>query len=151
MDGDDRLVLVARTTLPVPGGVFDVLGLLEPATGLEHLALVASGGWGESGRPVVSVHVECVPADVLGSTACGCAAALLEGRHQVLRHGGVLVYLRDGRVVPGGAGSLLTLGHLPPDTGLVAAALRHAADGAVVGRSADHRAPPVVSDGAGIR
>jgi 3,4-dihydroxy 2-butanone 4-phosphate synthase/GTP cyclohydrolase II len=85
---------VVTTNLPTRHGMFRAVGYRGMRDGAEHVALVA--GTVDDGRDVpVHVHVECLTADVLGSTACGCRAALDDGLETIAAEGrGVIVYLR---------------------------------------------------------
>jgi len=80
--------------IPRVGGDVAVVAYRDVASGTEHLAVVR--GDVATAEPVaVVVHRECVSADAVRSTSCGCAGRLEVGLDAVQAAGrGVLVYLR---------------------------------------------------------
>ncbi|KAA0876303.1 GTP cyclohydrolase II [Nitrincola tapanii] len=89
---------VAESKLPMPWGVFRMVGFEDTATGKEHVALV----YGEiaDGQPVLArLHSECLTGDALFSLRCDCGFQLQEALRRITEEGaGVLLYLRqEGR------------------------------------------------------
>lgn len=89
---------VADSKLPMPWGVFTMVGFEDEETGKEHVALV----YGElsSDEPVLArVHSECLTGDALFSLRCDCGFQLQEALKRIVNNGsGVLLYLRqEGR------------------------------------------------------
>lgn len=76
-------------------GTFTLFEYRDELLGTEHLALV---GGPPTGRPTVTVHLECSAGDLFGATACACRARLDGALATVAHRGGALVYLRDRRV-----------------------------------------------------
>lgn len=73
-------------------------GLLPNGDMREHFALVFRTDANDGQAPLVRVHSECVTGDLLGSLRCDCGRQLEEALGRLLKHGGVLVYLRqEGR------------------------------------------------------
>ncbi|MGW1176847.1 bifunctional 3,4-dihydroxy-2-butanone-4-phosphate synthase/GTP cyclohydrolase II [Kitasatospora sp. NPDC002543] len=100
----------ATTALPTEHGEFTAVGYRGTLDGVEHLALVASGGpaggLDASGRlpdgedVLVRVHSECLTGDVFGSLRCDCGPQLESSLKRVAEAGrGVVLYLRghEGR------------------------------------------------------
>jgi GTP cyclohydrolase II len=89
---------VASARLPTQFGEFSALVFEDPATGLNHTALVM--GEVADGEPVlVRLHSECLTGDVLGSLRCDCGSQLNAAIRQIAERGrGVVIYLRqEGR------------------------------------------------------
>ncbi|MFF7989103.1 bifunctional 3,4-dihydroxy-2-butanone-4-phosphate synthase/GTP cyclohydrolase II [Kitasatospora xanthocidica] len=100
----------AVTSLPTAYGEFTAIGYRGTIDGIEHIALVASGGpdggLDGSGRlpdgedVLVRVHSECLTGDVFGSLRCDCGPQLEASLQRVAEAGrGVVLYLRghEGR------------------------------------------------------
>lgn len=85
-------------TLPTPHGVFRVHVFTEPATGLEHVALVSGEVAGQE-RVATRIHSECLTGDAFGSLRCDCREQLERALARIAaRPRGVLLYLRqEGR------------------------------------------------------
>lgn len=95
---DDSLRVLARTTLPTPRAVFDVLVFTAGADTTTHVALLLGALKGTD--VFVRVHSECLTGDVLGSLRCDCGEQLDASLHTIAAAGnGVLIYLRghEGR------------------------------------------------------
>lgn len=92
-----RITRRAETTLPTTHGPFRALGYRDRRSGIEHLALVATGQG--SAPPLVRVHSECLTGEALGSLKCECGPQLQAALARVQEEGGVVVYLRgqEGR------------------------------------------------------
>jgi GTP cyclohydrolase II len=88
----------AQCRLPTAQGEFRLLACADPATGLEHAALLL-GNWTDRDAVLVRVHSECLTGDVLGSLRCDCGAQWRAAQAAVGDAGcGVLLYLRqEGR------------------------------------------------------
>lgn len=114
----DRVVRVARTSVPTRHGRFDAVGYRDLLTGAEHVALLApgvaagdgSGGAGDGSGAVagaggearlVRLHSECLTGDAFGSLRCDCGPQLDDALARVADAGGAVVYLRghEGRGV----------------------------------------------------
>ncbi|MEJ5945880.1 3,4-dihydroxy-2-butanone-4-phosphate synthase [Pseudokineococcus basanitobsidens] len=99
------VVAGAVASLPTASGRFTARVFVEPATGLEHLALVPEGPDGEvrelpAEDVLVRVHSECLTGDALGSRRCDCGPQLRASLAAVAAEGaGVVVYVRghEGR------------------------------------------------------
>ena len=92
-----RVTLVSQAHLPTRFGRFRILVFRE-AGGLEHVALVNGGVFGEEDVPT-RVHSECLTGDAFGSLRCDCREQLERGLASLGRgERGVLLYLRqEGR------------------------------------------------------
>jgi 3,4-dihydroxy 2-butanone 4-phosphate synthase / GTP cyclohydrolase II len=89
---------VISAQVPLPYGVFTLVGFKDHQAGREHLAAVF-GDIG-SGSTLVRVHSECLTGDVFGSKRCDCGAQLEQSLAMIANAGaGVVVYLRghEGR------------------------------------------------------
>lgn len=98
----DRVMEVARSSLPTSHGQFEAIGFFDLATGDEHLVLVSALGGGSSHVPaLVRVQSECLTGDVFGSQRCDCGAQLQQALALIATQPGVLIYLRghEGRGV----------------------------------------------------
>jgi GTP cyclohydrolase II len=87
---------LAEARVPTEHGSFTMKLFREPATGLEHVAMVM----GEvAGSALVRVHSECMTGDVFGSLRCDCGPQLNFAMSEIGKKGsGVVVYLRqEGR------------------------------------------------------
>ncbi|KAK7247921.1 3,4-dihydroxy-2-butanone-4-phosphate synthase [Aureococcus anophagefferens] len=82
----------AVTRMPTAHGLFDAVCYAEPASGVEHIALLAG-------------DVECATGDIFGSRRCDCGEQLQRSLELVRASGGVLLYLRghEGRGIGLGA------------------------------------------------
>lgn len=91
------LARVACPDLPTRYGTFRMIVYEDTLSGHSHFALVA--GKIDPDLPVlVRVHSECLTGDTLHSLRCDCGEQLEYALHEISRHGGVLVYLRqEGR------------------------------------------------------
>jgi len=89
--------LYAEAPLPTGRGLFRAVVFREPASGVEHVAMVMGDVAGE--RVPVRVHSECLTSEVLGSLKCDCRAQLDRALDLVAALGrGVVLYLRqEGR------------------------------------------------------
>lgn len=84
----------AQARIPMPQGVFSVVGYGNDVSGREVVALVHGDVAGH--RALVRVHQECPVGDVFGGF-CGCRARLHADMEAVVASGcGVVVYLRGG-------------------------------------------------------
>ncbi len=98
----DRVVEVARTTLPTRHGTFEAISYLDLVTGADHVLLVSPRGRGTSGvPPLVRLHSECVTGEVFGSERCDCGPQLAQAMARLADEPGAVVYLRghEGRGV----------------------------------------------------
>lgn len=89
---------VADSKLPMPWGVFTMVGFEDTETGKEHVAMVFGDVAGEA--PVLArIHSECLTGDALFSLRCDCGFQLQEALKRIAETGcGVLLYLRqEGR------------------------------------------------------
>lgn len=89
---------VADSKLPMPWGVFTMVGFEDTETGKEHVAMVFGNVAGEA--PVLArIHSECLTGDALFSLRCDCGFQLQEALKRIAETGcGVLLYLRqEGR------------------------------------------------------
>ncbi|RVU29936.1 MULTISPECIES: GTP cyclohydrolase II [Neptunomonas] len=89
---------VAESKLPMPWGVFTMVGFEDIETGKEHVALVYGDVAGDT--PVLArIHSECLTGDALFSLRCDCGFQLQEALQRIAEAGsGVLLYLRqEGR------------------------------------------------------
>ena len=90
---------VANVHMPIAEGNFLARAYRDPATGVEHFALVL-GDPAVTPGCLVRVHSECLTGDVFGSRRCDCGPQLHEALRRIAAAGcGVLVYLRghEGR------------------------------------------------------
>lgn len=90
--------LIAECKLPMPMGVFRMVGFEEVESGKEHIALVYGDVAGD--EPVLArMHSECLTGDALFSLRCDCGFQLQEALKRITEEGkGVLLYLRqEGR------------------------------------------------------
>jgi GTP cyclohydrolase II len=97
--GGTGLRRIAQTVLPTDEGLFDVHAYLDPATGVDYLAMVMGQPAGEL-PPLVRIHSECLTGDALGSHRCDCGDQLRAARQAIAAEGrGIIVYLRghEGR------------------------------------------------------
>ena len=98
----DRVAEAARTTLPTPQGVFQVVGYHDLLTDEAHLLLVSPHGLGTPDNPpLVRVHSECLTGDVFGSLRCDCGPQLDAALRRIAEEPGAVVYLggHEGRGV----------------------------------------------------
>lgn len=89
---------VADSKLPMPWGVFTMVGFEDTETGKEHVAMVFGDVAGDT--PVLArIHSECLTGDALFSLRCDCGFQLQEALKRIAETGcGVLLYLRqEGR------------------------------------------------------
>lgn len=89
---------VAKSKLPTPWAVFELLGFEEPDTGKEHVMLSLGDVTNED--PVLCrIHSECLTGDALFSQRCDCGAQLEAAMRKIAQQGrGVILYLRqEGR------------------------------------------------------
>lgn len=89
---------VAESKLPMPWGVFTMVGFEDSETGKEHVAMVFGDVSGD--EPVLArIHSECLTGDALFSLRCDCGFQLQEALKRIAENGrGVLLYLRqEGR------------------------------------------------------
>jgi 3,4-dihydroxy 2-butanone 4-phosphate synthase/GTP cyclohydrolase II len=129
--GAAAVVRGAVTRMPTAHGLFDAVCYAEPASGVEHIALLAGdvcpGAAADRARiprpardraaaaapatdprrlaPLVRVHSECATGDIFGSRRCDCGEQLQRSLELVRASGGVLLYLRghEGRGIGLGA------------------------------------------------
>lgn len=90
---------VSDAELPTKVGSFRAIAYRDPASGLEHLALVM-GSLENSENPLVRIHSECVTGEALGSLRCDCGDQLQQALSMIEAEGtGCVVYLRgqEGR------------------------------------------------------
>ena len=113
---------VTEARLPTAHGEFVVRAYHEPATGVDHLALIAPGTAAASDGatsahpdsaapaagtprpalpavPLVRVHSECLTGEAFDSLKCECGPQLRMAMRLIQAEGGVLLYLRghEGR------------------------------------------------------
>ena len=96
----DRVVEVARTSLPTQGALFETVGYLDQLTGANHLLLISPHGLGSPEEPpLVRMHSECLTGDVFGSERCDCGPQLARALALIADRPGAVVYLRghEGR------------------------------------------------------
>lgn len=88
--------LRAEAALPTRHGDFRVRAYRDPASGVDHLAII---GDPLPPLPLVRVHSECLTGEAFGSLRCECGPQLDDALARVAREGGVVVYLRghEGR------------------------------------------------------
>lgn len=92
-----RLLRTEEAVLPTPHGKFRMVAFTDPATGLDHLAVI-SGQVRDRHGVLARVHSECLTGDVLGSMRCDCGDQLELGLKRIAEEDGVVVYLRqEGR------------------------------------------------------
>ncbi|GGK40027.1 3,4-dihydroxy-2-butanone-4-phosphate synthase [Micrococcus flavus] len=90
----------AEASLPTVHGDFRVSVHPDPATGAEHVLLLAPGPGGDPDAPVtLRLHSECLTGDVFGSLRCDCGPQLHAALADAAAHGGGVLYLRghEGR------------------------------------------------------
>ncbi len=95
-----RVRRCVETVLPTPYGSMRAIGYRDLVTGADHLAVVAPGPSGSSGREqLVRVHSECLTGETFHSLRCDCGPQLDQALQLIGRSGGALVYLRghEGR------------------------------------------------------
>jgi 3,4-dihydroxy 2-butanone 4-phosphate synthase / GTP cyclohydrolase II len=96
-DPPAELPRTEEALLPTRHGNFRVVAFTDPATGTDHLALIAGNVQGEHGV-LVRVHSECLTGDVLGSLRCDCGGQLELAMKRIAEESGILLYLRqEGR------------------------------------------------------
>lgn len=92
----------AEASLPTVHGDFRVSVHPDPATGAEHVLLLApapDGGADPDAPLTLRLHSECLTGDVLGSLRCDCGPQLHAALADAAAHGGGVLYLRghEGR------------------------------------------------------
>ncbi len=88
----------ANCRLPTEWGEFELCALMDPQTGIEHIALTM--GSVDDGKPVLTrVHSECLTGDGFYSLRCDCGPQLQAAMKAIASQGrGVIIYLRqEGR------------------------------------------------------
>lgn len=92
-----HLVRTEEAWLPTKHGKFRIVAFTDPATGLDHLAVI-SGTVRDRHGVLVRLHSECLTGDVLGSMRCDCGDQLDLALSKIADRDGVVVYLRqEGR------------------------------------------------------
>ncbi len=88
---------IASPNLPTKYGDFKLFAYEDEVSSMCHFALVS--GEIKTDKPtLVRVHSECLTGDILHSLRCDCGDQLEKSLHEISKHGGVLVYLRqEGR------------------------------------------------------
>jgi 3,4-dihydroxy 2-butanone 4-phosphate synthase/GTP cyclohydrolase II len=92
---EPQVVRMAASNLPTVHGEFRAVGYRGVFDQDEHVALVA-GDIGAGSAVPLYLHEECLAGDVLGSSACRCAADLAAAAGEIGATGhGVIVYSRS--------------------------------------------------------
>ncbi len=92
-----RLLRTEEAVLPTRHGRFRMVAFTDPATGLDHLAVI-SGQVSERHGVLVRVHSECLTGDMLDSMRCDCGDQLELALKRIAQEDGIVVYLRqEGR------------------------------------------------------
>lgn len=95
-EGHGQVYRLGEARLPTRSGFFRVIVYEDPASGVEHLALLSGSPLPDS--PSVRIHSECLTGDTLGSLRCDCGSQLETALHVIGRDGGIVLYLRqEGR------------------------------------------------------
>ena len=95
-----RLVRVGEAAVPLEDAAeATVVAFRNPASGVEHLAVVIGREAAAERPPLVRLHSECFTGDVLGSLRCDCGPQLRASIRRMAAEGaGVLLYLaQEGR------------------------------------------------------
>lgn len=91
------LTRTEEAMLPTRQGKFRIIAFTDPATGLDHLAVVSGKTSGRHGV-LVRIHSECLTGDVLGSMRCDCGQQLDLALERIAEQDGIVIYLRqEGR------------------------------------------------------
>jgi 3,4-dihydroxy 2-butanone 4-phosphate synthase/GTP cyclohydrolase II len=96
---EPSIIRVSEACLPLEHATFGAIGYRDPASGVEHLAIVL-GDVRNSHGLLVRVHSECVTGDVFGSRRCDCGAQLNLALQMIAaEREGIVIYLRghEGR------------------------------------------------------
>lgn len=92
-----RLLRTNTADLPTAFGTFRITAYRDPATGLDHVALLRGDVAGT--QVLVRVHSECLTGDTFGSMRCDCGEQLHESLRRISeQERGILLYMKqEGR------------------------------------------------------
>ncbi len=94
-----RVLRAASARLPTRHGEFTMYAYTDPASVVEHVALV-KGEVAEGEEVLLRVHSECLTGDIFGSLRCDCGPQLDLALQRVAQAGrGIVIYMRghEGR------------------------------------------------------
>lgn len=89
---------VAESDLVTRRGTFRAVAFRDRLDGHEHMALVRGETWMRE-DVLVRVHSECMTGDIFAAMRCECGEQLDLALNEIVREGGVVIYLRghEGR------------------------------------------------------